>query len=275
MPAPMLKAGSIIIIPVSDGSFAPPVANIFPSISAEEWEPLREYLNPDRTIPLNFGSFLICEGDDWTLVDTGFGNRQESPGGRLLGELEKAKLQPAAISRVIFTHLHRDHIGWNTIDHDGRPEILFKNARHVVQRKDWEHFMQPAVKEAQPSIALCAEPLEGSGLLELIDGERSISAGISAFCTPGHTPGHQSLLVSSGDEKAIILGDVAHTPAQVVRPDWSPVFDVDAVQSARTRSEVWDRIEQQGLKVAAGHFAYPSIGGLVRVEGKRRWQVMS
>ena len=275
MPAPMLTVGSITIIPVSDGSFMPPVARIFPAVSAEQWEPLKEYLNSDGTIPLNFGAFLIREGDAWTLVDTGFGNRPRSYGGRLLDELQKTTIQPADISRVIFTHLHPDHIGWTTIDRDGRPEILFKNARHMVQRRDWEHFMQPAVKEAQPSIALCAEPLQGAGLLDLIDGDRSISAGISTLCTPGHTPGHQSLLVSSGDEKAIILGDVAHTPAQVAQPDWSPFSDADAVQSAKTRSEIWDRIEQQSLKVAAGHFTYPSIGGIVRVEGKRRWQVMS
>jgi glyoxylase-like metal-dependent hydrolase (beta-lactamase superfamily II) len=271
----MLQVGSISIIPISDGSSRPPVARIFPSTSAEQWDALKEYLNSDGTISLNFGAFLIREGDDWTLVDTGFGNRPESYGGRLLGELEKGTLQPADISRVIFTHLHPDHIGWTTIDRDGQPEILFKNARHVVQRKDWEHFMQPAVKAARPSITLCVEPLQRAGLLDLIDGDRSISVGISTLCTPGHTPGHQSLLVSSGGEKAIILGDVAHTPAQVVQSDWSPVSDVDAVQSARTRSEIWDRIEQQGLKVAAGHFAYPSIGGIVRVEGKRRWRFMS
>jgi glyoxylase-like metal-dependent hydrolase (beta-lactamase superfamily II) len=275
VPAPMLYVGSITIIPVSDGSFMPPVARIFPSTSAEQWEPLKEYLNSDGTIPLNFGAFLIREADHWTLVDTGFGNRPGSYGGRLLGELGKVKIQPADISRVIFTHLHPDHVGWSTIDREGRPDILFKNARHVVQRKDWEHFTQPAVKAAQPSIALCVEPLQGSGLLDLIDGDRSISAGISTLCTPGHTPGHQSLLVSSGDDKAIILGDVVHTPAQVVQPGWSPFSDVDAVQSAKTRSEVLDRIEQQGLKVAAGHFAYPSIGGIVRVEGKRRWQLIS
>jgi glyoxylase-like metal-dependent hydrolase (beta-lactamase superfamily II) len=275
MPAPMLKVGLITIIPVSDGSFRPPVARVFPSVSAGQWEPLKEHLNSDGTISLNFGAFLIREGDDWTLADTGFGNRPASYGGRLLDEFDRANLHPADISRVIFTHLHPDHIGWTTVDRDGRPEILFKNARHGVQRKDWEHFMQPAVKEAQPSIALCAEPLEGSGQLDLIDGDRSISAGISALCTPGHTPGHQSLLVSSGDERAIILGDVAHTPAQVAQPDWSPFSDFDAVQSAKTRSAVWERIEQQGLKVAAGHFAYPSIGGIIRVEGKRRWQSLS
>ena len=275
MPAPMLKVGSITIIPLSDGSFGPPVANIFPSVSAEQWEPLKEYLNPDGTIPLNFGAFLIREGDSWTLVDTGFGGRPDSPGGRLLGELEKARLQPADISRVLITHLHRDHIGWNTVDRDGKPEVLFKNAPHIVQRKDWEHFTQPEIKEQQPVIGLCAEPLQEAGVLELIDGDRSISSGISTLLTPGHTPGHQSILVSSGDEKAIIIGDVAHSPAQIVHSDWSPAFDVDPALSAKTRAEVWDRIEQQGLQVAAGHFRYPSIGGIVRVEGKRRWQPVS
>ena len=275
MPAPMLKVGSITIIPISDGGFAMPASAFMPSVSAEQWEPLKEYLNPDETIPLNFGAFLIREGDSWTLVDTGMGNRPGSAGGKLLGELEKAKLTPADISRVIITHLHPDHIGWNTVDRDGQPEVLFKNARHVVQRREWEHWIQPDVKSGQPAIGLCAEPLEAAGLLDLIDGDQSISAGVSALFTPGHTPGHQSLLVTSGDEKAIILGDVTHTPAQVVHPEWSPAFDVDGDLSARTRAEVWERIEQQGLKVAAGHYRYPSIGGFVRVEGGRRWQPVS
>src|SRR5207249_3832512 len=151
-----------------------PVANILPTISAEQWEPVKEYLNPDGTIPLNFGSFLIREAESWTLVDTGFGGRPDSPGGRLLGELEKARLGPDDISRVIITHLHRDHIGWNTVDRGGKPEVLFKNARHVLQRKDWEYFSQPEVRQEQPMIALCAEPLEAAGLLDLIDGDRSI-----------------------------------------------------------------------------------------------------
>ena len=275
MPAPMLKVGSITIIPVSDGGFSMPAEKFMPSVSAEQWEPLKQHLNPDASVPLNFGAFLIREGESWTLVDNGYGSREGSPGGKLLGELEKAKLGPDDISRVIITHLHPDHIGWSTVDRDGQPEVVFKNARHVVQRKDWEHFTQPEIKQNAPHIGLCAEPLMAAGLLDLLDGESSISAGLSTLPTPGHTPGHQSVLIASGDDKAIILGDVSHTPAQVAHPEWSPSFDVDGELSARTRAAVWDRIEQQGLKVAAGHYPYPSIGGIVRMEGKRRWQPVS
>ena len=272
MPAPMLKVGSITIIPLSDGNATRAPSAFMPSVAAEAWEPMREYLTAEGQIPLNFGSCWINEDGTWTLVDTGYGGRPGTAGGKLLGEFEKARLQPEQISRVIITHLHADHIGWNTVDRDGQPEVLFKNARHIIQRRDWEHFTQPTIKANAPVIGLCAEPLEAAGLLDLLDGDQAISAGISTLLTPGHTPGHQSVLVSAGEEKAIILGDVSHSPAQVVHPEWSPAADIDPVLSARTRADVWDRVEQQGLKIAAGHYGYPSIGGIVRVEGKRRWQ---
>ena len=73
----------------------------------------------------------------------------------------------------------------------------------------------------------------------------------------------------------LILGDASHSPVQIVRPDFSPQYDTDPEQSARTRAALFDRIEQEGLKVAAGHYPYPGLGGIVRVEGKRRWQPLS
>ena len=275
MAAARLTVGSITIIPLSDGNVSRPAGDVFPSVSAEQWAEHREYLTSSGEVPLNFGAFLIHERDQWTLVDTGFGGRPESPGGKLLAELERADASPERVDRVIITHLHLDHIGWNTVDRDGQPAVLFKNARHVVQRADWEHFTQPEVKAANPSIGLCAEPLQAAGVLDLVMGDRDVSQAISLLHTPGHTPGHQSVLVSSGGEQAIILGDVSHNPAQIIHPDWSPGFDVDAELSVRTRGAVWERIEQQGLKVAAGHYPYPSLGSIVRVEGRRRWQPMS
>jgi glyoxylase-like metal-dependent hydrolase (beta-lactamase superfamily II) len=272
MPATTLQVGSITIIPLSDAAMAFPISAMFPSISEEQWQTQNEYRNPDGTLPINIGAFLVREGDAWTLVDTGFGGRPDNPGGKLLEELERARVRPEDVARVIITHLHPDHIGWNTVDRDGRPQVLFENARHVIQRKDWEYFTQPEVMEEAPAIDPCALPLEAAGVLDLLDGERSLSAGLSVIWTPGHTPGHQSVLVSSGTEKAIITGDVTHTPAQVANPDWNPSFDVDPALSARTRAAVWERIDQEGLKVCAGHYPSPSIGGFVRVEGKRRWQ---
>jgi glyoxylase-like metal-dependent hydrolase (beta-lactamase superfamily II) len=282
MPVPKLTVGTIAIIPLSDGVATLPVARFFPTVTAEQWETVREYLNDDGTMTLNFGSFLIHEGDSWTLVDTGWGGRegtglggQPGTGGLLLGALERAEVGSDAISRVILTHLHPDHIGWNTVDRDGQPEVLFKNARHVVQRQDWEHFMQPTMMEQRPVLGLCAAPLQDAELLDLVDGDQALSAGITTLLTPGHTPGHQSVLISSGDEQAVILGDVSGGPFQIVHPDWSATSDEDPVLSARTRSALFDRIERHGLKVAAGHYPFPGFGGIVRVEAKRRWQPMS
>jgi glyoxylase-like metal-dependent hydrolase (beta-lactamase superfamily II) len=274
MPAPMLKVGSITIVPLSDGTSTAVAAEIFPNVPADQWESVREFLGPGGTFTVNYGSFLIREGDTWTLVDTGFGNRPGTAGGGLLGELDKAKVRPDEITRVVITHLHGDHIGGNTFDRDGKPDLVFKNARHVVQRRDWDFFVQPDMMATRPVLGLCATPLEAAGALDLIDGDESISQGISAVLTPGHTPGHQSILITSGEEKAIIVGDASHTPLQLIHPDWSPPYDVDPIASAQTRVALFDRIEQQGLKVAAGHYPYPSIGGIVRVEGKRTWQPM-
>jgi glyoxylase-like metal-dependent hydrolase (beta-lactamase superfamily II) len=149
------------------------------------------------------------------------------------------------------------------------------NARHLVQRRDWDFFVQPDKMATQSVIGLCAVPLEAAGALDLVDGDQSVTAGISLLLTPGHTPGHQSVLVTSGAEKAIILGDASHSPMQLLHPEWSPSYDTDPIESAQTRAALWDRIEQQGLRVAAGHYPYPGIGGIARVEGKRTWQPMS
>ncbi|MCC7370679.1 MAG: MBL fold metallo-hydrolase [Chloroflexi bacterium] len=275
MSQPTLKVGAISIIALSDGTGATAPADMLPDVPASAWASLGEYLDADGNIPINYGSYLIREGDLWTLVDTGYGNRPDSPGGGLFPELERANVRPDEIGRVIITHLHGDHLGGNTIDLDGRPVPTFKNARYVVQRQDWDYFQQPEIKRERAVIALCADPIEEAGLLDLLDGGQTISAGISTILTPGHTPGHQSVLIASGDEKVLVMGDASHTLAQLVHPEWSPRYDTDPAQSARTRASIFERVEQEGLTIAAGHYPAPGFGGIVRVEGKRRWQPLS
>ncbi|MGE3911640.1 MAG: MBL fold metallo-hydrolase [Chloroflexota bacterium] len=272
MPLPTLTVGSMTVIALSDGTGATAPEDMMPTIPAEAWAPLAEYLDGNGMLPMNYGSYLIREGETWTLVDTGYGNRPGTAGGALFAELERAEVRPDDIERVIITHLHGDHLGGNTVDVDGQPVPAFKNARYLVQREDWTYFQQPAIKAEREVIALCADPIESAGLLDLLDGSQPVSAGISTILTPGHTPGHQSVLISSGGDRVLILGDASHTPAQIVQPGWSPRYDTDPELSARTRASLFDRIEQEGLTVAAGHYPAPGFGGIVRVEGKRRWQ---
>src|SRR4051812_23392844 len=103
MPTPVLKVGSITIVSLSDGEMVPKATDVLPQVTPEELVGVSEYLNPDGTMTFNFGSFLIYEGDSLTLVDTGYGGRPGTIGGRLLDDLEKAKVKPTDVTRVIIT----------------------------------------------------------------------------------------------------------------------------------------------------------------------------
>src|SRR5262245_16518731 len=133
MPLPTLKIDAISVISLSDGivPFAP--ATLLPALGAEQWAPYGEYLDADGMLQTNIGSFLIREGETWTLVDTGYGTRPGSLGGGLLAELARAEVRPDEIGRVIITHMHADHLAGSTVDLDGRPVPTFKNARYVLQ----------------------------------------------------------------------------------------------------------------------------------------------
>src|SRR3954464_10782203 len=139
MPGTSLEVGSIKIVPLSDGGFTPPSTMFFPNVTDEQWEPVKEFRNSDGTMSVNFGAWLIAEGERWTLVDTGMGQRNGGA-GLLMPALQEAGVSPDDISLVVITHLHLDHIGWNTVDTDDGVELVFKNARHVVQRVEWDYW---------------------------------------------------------------------------------------------------------------------------------------
>ena len=115
-------------------------------------------------------------------------------------------------------------------------------------------------------------PLEGLGVLNFIDDEFALTPELTAFATPGHSPGHMSVLVSSAGEKAIILGDVLLHPAQVSEPDWSSRMDMDKEVASETRQRILDRVEAEAMTMAAGHIRETPFGQLVRIEGRRYWE---
>jgi glyoxylase-like metal-dependent hydrolase (beta-lactamase superfamily II) len=110
--------------------------------------------------------------------------------------------------------------------------------------------------------------------MELMAGEHPLTRELTALPTPGHTPGHMSILIASQGERALILGDVAHNPAQVHETDWVSRADMDPEQTKTTRRALMERLEREGMVVAAGHFPAPGFGKIVRLEGRRYWQVL-
>ncbi len=223
------------------------------------------------------GAFLVRSGDRKILVDLGLGPGVEMDlpdfatvrSGRLLDGLRAAGLGPADIDTVVYTHLHSDHVGWTSgADHD----LTFPNAEHVIGAGvEFEFWRAHPDLPSAPSAEAVLDPLE-SRLTTAADGQ-AVAPGVTLRATPGHTPGHQVVILSSGPERAVLMGDVLHCPVQLVEPEWSVLFDVDAAMARRTRERLLDELEGTDVQVACGHFPEAAFGRVVRGAGRRYWQV--
>jgi glyoxylase-like metal-dependent hydrolase (beta-lactamase superfamily II) len=274
-PAPLtsIQVGDINVtyLPDGEGRFIP--AALMPASTEEGWELHREWLDDQRRIVTTFGGFLIETGDRKVVVDLGFGsNTVEFPGfgtlsgGHYLDSLKQTGVSPAEVDTVVFTHMHIDHTGWTAMGGG----LTFGNARHIAAAAEWEHWQQPDESGAGPqpdTVAALTSHLESSS-----DGD-TIAPGVTIMSTPGHTPGHQSLVLSSGTDRAVIVGDVLHCPAQIPEQEWAVVFDVDPALARRTRDRLMAELEGSGTTVAASHFPEAVFGRILPGEGKRRWTV--
>ncbi|MDH3308670.1 MAG: MBL fold metallo-hydrolase [Acidimicrobiia bacterium] len=269
-----ITVGNAELVALQDSWTTREPGGFFYGIEAPAWEPYRAWLNPDGLLAHNFGCFLIRSRGQNILVDTGLGqwpnplDLVQPPA--LLDVLGHAGTPPDAIDLVLFTHLHWDHTGWNTVGADGAFEPAFPNARYVVQRREFEYWTSPGDKPpAGADFDKVLDPVMAAGLLDLVDEEYEATREVIAVPTPGHTPGHVSFGIESGGAFAYILGDAAHKPVQLSEPDWYPGFDMDPVESTRSRNMILDRAERENAILAGGHFEFPSMGYPTHVDGKR------
>jgi glyoxylase-like metal-dependent hydrolase (beta-lactamase superfamily II) len=261
----MLKAsvGRIEVVALIDSVGAFPASVVYPSAGNAVGR-YGKYLDPSGNVPLTFASYLLRDGDTTILVDTGWGPDR---GGGLMKEIAAAGVAAEDIDFVLYTHLHGDHTGWTIDRTSGKPN--FPKATHLVPGADWAH----ATKSPPPwaSFERDIMPLRDSGLLELIDGERTITPGITAVPTPGHTPGHTSATVVSGDQRGYVLGDAVITPIDLAEPEWPNGFDWDDDIARATRLRVIAGIDERTL-VAAGHFPDSGLGNFMVESGHRTWR---
>ncbi len=163
-----IRVGNVEVTAVSDGGFARPPSAFMPDVPAAAWDQYRaQHLDTDGNIHLNLGCFLVRTGGSTVLVDTGIGGRGGAfPPGRLIDELKQAGVSPEDINQVVITHMHFDHIGWNTVERDGRTVPTFPRARYTIQSGEWDYWSKE--ESAKQTMENFAYPVQAAGQLDLV-----------------------------------------------------------------------------------------------------------
>ena len=211
------------------------------------------------------------------IVDTCLGNDKQGravPGWNglnlpFLADLTAAGYPPETIDTVLCTHLHVDHVGWNTrLDDGGRWVPTFTNARHLFVRAEYEYWraVWEAASDAEHAAVFgdSVRPVDEAGLVDLVPNDHAVCDEVRLVPTTGHTPGHASILITSAGEEALITGDFLHHPCQLAHPDWAATPDYDQDESTRTRRKTFTWLADRGTLLIGTHFADPSAGRVVR-----------
>ena len=274
-----ITVGNVDIVAVLD--MVPPAREpnmMFTTTSSQDWDSHQDCLEEGQ-LQLYYLHFFLRSQGKVIMVDTGMGPGPHADRGNrtgdLVNQLKSRGVETGDVDVVAHTHLHGDHVGWN-VDYSGsQPAPTFPKARYLVPRLDWEHFTKPDVIGSAPQVTNSVIPLEGMGVMDLVDSEYDITDEVKTLSAPGHTPGHMVIVITSQEEKAMVVGDLLHSKAQVARPDWTAGVDTDKEASRSNRERILDDAEAEGFVIAAGHF-HPDdhIGKVVRLDGRRYWQVL-
>ncbi len=281
------RVGNLDLVILSDGVFYQDAGAVFGVVPRTAWERYaRDRLDDQHRIPLGLNSVLVRSEGRTILIETGVGDKeriraQSSPlaEGNLLAELSAQGVQPQDVDVVINTHLHADHCGWNTRylpanEPGGEKKLVatFPRARYLLQRGEWQAATHPNERTRATYLAENLLPVEESGQLELIDGEESVTGEITVIPSPGHTADHASVVIVSGGETALYVGDIAQHEVQLERPAWIAAFDVLPLVSLETKKRLMERAVRENALVVSVHCPFPGVGRMTLTgEGRRKW----
>jgi glyoxylase-like metal-dependent hydrolase (beta-lactamase superfamily II) len=259
-----------------------PAELFFPDASAgavrdTEW--LGEgFAAANGTISFRVQAFLIEQPGHITLVDPCVGNAKERTlpfwnqlNTPWLERLAETGVAPDAIDLVLHTHLHEDHVGWDTHLADGEWKPTFTNARHLYVGDELDYWRSAARPDAATMNMDSIDPIFAAGLADIVTADADLGHGLRLLSTPGHTPGHASVEVTSADERIVITGDLLHHPVQMAQPKWAEIADYDVALARETRHAFLDEHCRLGTRIAGTHFPTAPVGRIEPHNGAWRF----
>ena len=271
-----LQIQAIVEVP----QLAMPFAQLLRDCPPELLDAERDWIEPrcgdlrTGTAFLSFHSYLVQTTRHRILIDTCIGNDKERVGfapfhrrsGDWLQQLRAAGSAPEQIDYVLCTHLHSDHVGWNTRLIDGRWVPTFPNARYIFAKAEFEHRQRDAQSADNSAMAFADSilPVVAAGQAQLVSSDFSLDDEVSLQGAAGHTPGNVVVQLKSRGAAAVMSGDVMHHPIQVRHPEYSSRFCEDPVEAARFRSRFVEQHADSGTLLLPAHFATPTAGHVRR-----------
>ena len=261
------------VIETEDDSM--PAAAVLPDATPANVLPITwlkpHFVDDDGKLITSIFSLLVLSQGKRIVIDTCLGNDKpravpawNQRQGDFLRQLAAAGFPRESVDFVVCTHLHPDHVGWNTMLVNERWVPTFPNARYIFTAKDWEWLDSRPVTTLGDFAGDSVRPVIEAGLADLVTPDFRFTDEVWMESTPGHSPGHVSIRIASRGEHAVVTGDLIHHPCQLARPHWSSPFDFDLAQALATRRSFIDRYAGAPVLVIGTHFATPTAGHIVR-----------
>ncbi|MFP6816955.1 MAG: MBL fold metallo-hydrolase [Pseudomonadales bacterium] len=273
-----VKVTRVVEMEVTGGSrFILPDATRDACLPMEWLKP--HFIDDAGNLVMSIHALVIDTGDRRVVVDTCIGNdKQRSIPNwtnlqtSFLADLTGAGYPRESIDTVLCTHLHVDHVGWNTMLVDGEWVPTFPNARYLVADKEFQYWDSAEADQLNEGImGDSVRPIADAGLMDLVDWEHKLCEEIWLEPTPGHTPGHVSVHIRSAGAEALITGDCIHHPCQMTRTDWCSSADYDMDEGRQTRERLLATYVDSDILVIGTHFATPTAGYIRRLEDGGYW----
>jgi glyoxylase-like metal-dependent hydrolase (beta-lactamase superfamily II) len=281
------KVGDVTVTRVVEMEMPVAYHEKYPMIREARPEALRDmpwlyphFVTPEGHLLLSIHALLVDAPGLKLVVDTCIGNdkprriaRNQALQTPFLEHMRQAGFTRDSVNAVVCTHLHVDHVGWNTMLEDGKWVPTFPNAQYLIGRTEYEHWCREGDEEQQEILQDSVKPIFDAGLARQVEMDHRVSPEIRLMPTTGHTPGHVSVVIESKSETAIITGDMMHHPCQIGRPAWSPAFDSDKEAAAVTRTAMVRDWADKPILVIGTHFAAPTAGHIRRDGAAYRFEV--